>query len=66
MLSHAPLLRVPLNPSAINGLRRSHQLMLDGLTTVPRQQLGACIGRLSDKDLKRLGLALLVVSGLAR
>jgi len=65
-LSRAPLLRVPLNPSAVNGLRRSHQLMLDGLTTVPRQQLGACIGRLSDEDLKRLGLALLVVSGLAR
>jgi mRNA interferase MazF len=65
-LSRAPLLRVPLNPSAGNGLRRSHQLMLDGLTTVPRQQLGACIGRLSDEDLKRLGLALLVVLGLAR
>ena len=65
-LSHAPLLRVAIHPSAGNGLRRSHQLMLDGLTTVPRQQLGACIGRLSDADLKRLGLALLVVSGLAR
>jgi mRNA interferase MazF len=65
-LSRAPLLRVAINPSAGNGLRRNHQLMFDGLTTVPRQQLGACIGRLSDQDLKRVALALLVVLGLAR
>jgi mRNA interferase MazF len=65
-LSRAPLLRVDVSPTAGNGLRQNHQLMLDGLTTVPRQHLGDCLGRLSDEDLKRLGLALLVVSGLAR
>ena len=65
-LSRAPLLRVAINPSAGNGLRRNHQLMFDGLTTVPRQHLGACIGRLSEQDLKRVALALLVVLGLAR
>lgn len=65
-LSRAPLLRVAVSPSAGNGLRVNHQLMLDGLTTVPRLQLGACLGRLSHQDLKQLGLALLVVSGLAR
>jgi len=65
-LCQAPLLRVAIQPSAGNGLRVEHQLMLDALTTVPRQRLGGSLGRLSDADMKRLGLALLVVSGLAR
>jgi len=65
-LCQAPLLRVAIQPSAGNGLRVEHQLMLDALTTVPRQRLGGCLGRLNDADMKRLGLALLVVSGLAR
>lgn len=65
-LCRAPLLRVAVNPSARNGLQRSHQLMLDALTTVPRRQLGACIGRLGDDNLKQLCQALMVVSGLAR
>lgn len=65
-LCQAPLLRVAIQPSAGNGLRVEHQLMLDALTTVPRQRLGGCLGRLNDADMKRLGLGLLVVSGLAR
>lgn len=62
----APLLRVAVAPTPKNGLTKRHQLMLDALTTVPRSQLGACIGRLNNADQKRLNQALLVVSGLAR
>ena len=65
-LCRAPLLRVAVSPSAGNGLQQSHQLMHDALTTVPRPQLGACIGRLGDDVLKQLCQALMVVSGLAR
>jgi mRNA interferase MazF len=65
-LCRAPLLRVAVSPSAGNGLQQSHQLMVDALTTVPRPQLGACIGRLGDDVLKQLCQALMVVSGLAR
>lgn len=64
-LCRAPLLRVAVSPSAGNGLQQSHQLMVDALTTVPRPQLGACIGRLGDDVLKQLCQALMVIAGLA-
>jgi mRNA-degrading endonuclease toxin of MazEF toxin-antitoxin module len=65
-LCPAPLLRIAVAPTPDNGLSESHQLMLDALTSLPRAQLGGCIGRLSNDDQKRLNHGLLVVSGLAR
>jgi len=65
-LCRAPLLRVGVSPSADNRLELGHQLMVDALTTVPRRQLGVCVGRLSDDVLKQLCHALLVIAGLAR
>lgn len=41
-------------------------IVLDALTSLPRAQLGCCIGRFSNDDQKRLNHGLLVVSGLAR
>jgi len=66
VLCPAPLLRIAVAPTPDNGLSESHQLMLDALTSLPRAQLGRCIGRLSNDDQKRLNHGLLVVSGLAR
>lgn len=61
----APLLRLPVMPDDLNGLRETSRLMVDKVTTVPRSKLGQQVGRLSDEDIVRLGRALLVFLGLA-
>lgn len=62
----APLFRILVEPSEQNGLRVPSSLMVDKLTTVPKDRLGSRIGRLADEDLVRLNQALLVFLGLAR
>ena len=64
-LTDAPLLRLPVTPDELNGLREASRLMVDKVTTVPRSKLGQQVGRLSDEDMVRLGRALLVFLGLA-
>ena len=61
----APLFRLPIQPSAGNGLRSVCRLMVDKITTVPKAKLGARIGRLGDEDMVRLNRALLVFLGIA-
>lgn len=53
----APLMRLPVAPTAQNGLRIPCCLMVDKITTVPRARLGQRVGRLTDEDLLRLNLA---------
>lgn len=61
----APLFRIAIEPSDLNGLDPGSQVMVDKLTTVRRTRLGQRIGRLSDEDMVRVGRALLVFLGLA-
>jgi len=61
----SPLLRLPVKPSARNGLRLECSLMLDKVTTVPRTRIGRKIGALDDPDLMRVNRGLLVFLGLA-
>jgi len=61
----APLFRVPVEPSASNGLRTSSRLMVDKITTVPKSRLGTRLGRLSDEDMVRLNRAMMIFLGLA-
>ena len=61
-----PVFRVPVDPTAVNGLRATSRLMVDKVTTVPKSRLGQRIGRLADDDLLRLNRSLLVFLGLAR
>jgi mRNA interferase MazF len=61
----APLLRLPVIPNERNGLRQASRLMIDKVTTVPREKLGQRIGRLDDEDVVRLNRAVLVFLGLA-
>jgi len=61
-----PVFRVPVDPTALNGLRATSRLMVDKVTTVPKSRLGQRIGRLADDDLLRLNRSLLVFLGLAR
>jgi mRNA interferase MazF len=64
--TEAPLFRIRVEPSEENGLRQSSALMVDKLTTVPRDKLGARIGRLETADILRMNQAILVFLGLAR
>ena len=61
-----PMFRIPVEPTADNGLRAASHLMADKLTTVQRSRLGQRIGFLADDDLLRLNRSLLVFLGLAR
>ncbi len=63
--TEAPLFRLPVTPNARNGLNVPSRLMVDKLTTVSKERLGARIGRLDDTDLVRLDRAMLVFLGLA-
>jgi len=46
----APLLRVSVQPSDNNGLRKPSQVMIDKIMTIKRERLGPAIGRL-DSDI---------------
>lgn len=62
--TEAPLLRLPIAASESNGLKTASRIMVDKLTTMSREQLGSCIGRLGDDDIVRLNRAILVFLGL--
>jgi mRNA interferase MazF len=64
--TEAPLFRIAVEPHEGNGLRSSSSLMVDKITTVPRDKLGERIGRLDEEDVLRLNQAMLVFLGLAR
>lgn len=61
----APLLRLNIEPSPKNGLSAASQLMIDKITTVPKNKLESRIGRLSVEDIVRLHRAVCVFLGLA-
>ncbi len=61
----APLLRLAVEPTRTNGLAKPSRLMIDKITTVAKDKLGASIGRLSDDDVVRLNRAILMFLGLA-
>lgn len=61
----APLTRVAVEPSPLNGLDQPSWLMVDKVTTMPRVGLREQLGRLPDADVLRLNRALIVFLGLA-
>ena len=63
--TEAPLLRLPIAPSASNGLHTASRVMVDKITTVSKKRLGKRIGRLEDNEVIRLNRAILVSFGLA-
>lgn len=60
----APLFRIPIDPSESNGLHNVPRLMIDKITTVPKERIGERIGRLEDMDVVRLNRAILIFLGL--
>ena len=61
----APIFRLPVEPSAGNGLQQPCRLMVDKLTAVPRTRLGRRLGSLAREEMKTLNRALFVFLGLA-
>jgi len=64
-LVQAPDFRVTIEPRPENGLRLKSQVMADKPVTIRRERIGQKIGRLGNRDLARLGIALAFVVGLA-
>jgi mRNA interferase MazF len=63
--TEAPLVRLLVEPSEANRLRRACRLTVDKITTVSRAKVGERIGALEDQDLVRLNRAVVVFLGLA-
>jgi mRNA interferase MazF len=63
--TEAPLFRLPVTPSEINGLRAESRLMVDKLTTASKENIGERIGSLDNEDVTRMNRAILVFLGLA-
>lgn len=61
----APLFRLVVEPNERNGLRSTCRLMVDKITTVPKERLGLHVGRLDDEDMVRLNQAMTVFVGMA-
>jgi mRNA interferase MazF len=61
----APIFRLLVERSEVNGLRAPSRLMIDKITTVPRGRLGERIGHLGDENMIRLNRAVLVFLGIA-
>jgi mRNA interferase MazF len=64
-LSEASDFRVTIEPAENNGLRARSQVMADKPVTIRRERIGGRIGRLDDRDIARLNIALAFVMGLA-
>jgi len=61
----APLARIAVQATATTGIDQSSQIMVDKVTTMPRDNVRDHLGRLTDADTVRLDRALLVFLGLA-
>jgi mRNA interferase MazF len=63
-LAHAPLIRVAIEPSNSNGLRKSSQVMIDKAVTVPRSKIGNRIGVIDPATMQAVNTALAGFLGL--
>lgn len=64
-LTHAPLLRLTVEPSIENNLKVTSQVMVDKILAFPRRKCGKVIGRLNNAELLALDQLLSVMFGLA-
>lgn len=64
-LVDAPLLRIDVDPSSDNGLRKPSQIMIDKTMTLKRERVGQVLGQLDDGAMLSVSRALAVFVGLA-
>jgi len=62
--TEAPLFRIRIAPNERNGLNALSRLMVDRITTVPKNKLGHRIGHLDAEDMERVNQAVLIFLGL--
>lgn len=62
---NAPLFRLAVEPSPRNGLRALSQVMVDKVTAVRRERIGASIGELEPELMMRINRALALWLGIA-
>ncbi|QDO87033.1 type II toxin-antitoxin system PemK/MazF family toxin [Ornithinimicrobium ciconiae] len=65
-LVDAPLLRVRVDADEVTGLQQESQIMIDKLTTVPRDNVVSRVGRLRPESLVEVERARMAFVGLAR
>ena len=65
-LASAPLLRVTIQPSAENGLKKPSQVMVDKAMTVKREKVGSAFGRIDADALVAVERCLAVFLGIAK
>jgi len=61
----APLIRLPIEPTRLNGLNATSHVMVDKITTVAKSKMQKRVGRLTEEDMVRVNRAVLVFLGLA-
>jgi mRNA interferase MazF len=59
-----PLFRILIEPSPLNGLSAPSRIMVDKILTVRKARLDYRIGRLADRDIRRLEQAVATFLGL--
>jgi mRNA interferase MazF len=64
-LVDAPLIRIPVEPSADNGLQKPSQIMVDKTSTLPRTKISEPFGILGDETMLAVTRALIVFLGFA-
>ena len=62
----APLLRIPLQPNAENGLQKPSQVMVDKTMTVKRDKLGLVFGQIDSDAMVEVERCLAVFLGIAK
>lgn len=62
----APLLRITVQPSADNGLRKPSQVMVDKAMTVKRDKVGPAFGRIGADAIVEVERCLAVFLGIAK
>ena len=64
LLQDVPLLRVRVEPTETNGLKKPSHVMIDRITTLPQEQAGAVFGRLESETLTTVSRNITVFLGL--
>jgi mRNA interferase MazF len=64
-LVDSPMLRIPVKPSAVNGLKLPCEIQIDKLVTVPRDRIGRQIGKLEHEAMVRVDRSLALFLGFA-
>lgn len=65
LLIDAPLFRITVEPSEVNGLKKPSQIMVDKAMTVKKEKLGEPFGRANDEVMLEVGRCLAVFLGVA-